>query len=163
MSDGPFVRDFLLQSRVHLTEDFLPKIQCCLELLSEKEVWWRPNENSNSIGNLLLHLEGNVRQWIIAGLGGTPDTRQRSFEFQERGELAPGELFDRLATTVEEAVKVLENQSTERLLRSYDIQVYSVTGIQAILHVVEHFSHHTGQIIYITKLLKDRDLRFYDH
>lgn len=162
MNDNELGSEFLIQSRRYLTGDFLPKIQRCVDQLTPEEIWWRPNDNSNSIGNLLLHLEGNVRQWIISGIGRARDTRQRDTEFRERRQLSPAELLEKLSMTVEEAAKVLEHVTSERLLQNYDIQVYSVTGLQAILHVVEHFSHHTGQIIYVTKLIKNCDLEFYD-
>jgi len=153
---------YLSQACKHLRREFMPKIRQCVSALTEEEVWWRPNSSSNSVGNILLHLCGNVRQWIIAGVGETEDSRVREQEFKEQGPLPKDELLERLESTVEEAVQVLENLHPDRLLEMRHIQVYDTTVLQAVLHVVEHFSGHTGQIIYINKLLKDKDCRFYD-
>jgi uncharacterized damage-inducible protein DinB len=153
---------FLKQAIKHLEEDFLPKIRKCVESLSDEELWWRPNSGSNSAGNLLLHLTGNVRQWIIAGIGRTEDTRVRDREFSEQGPITTGQLLGDLESTVVQACAVLSDLPSESLLEIRKIQKYEVTLLQAIFHVVEHFSGHTGQIIYLTKLLKNQDLRFYD-
>src|SRR6266513_5335215 len=100
-------REFISRSRYHLVEDFLPKIERCLERLTDQQIWWRANEQSNSIGNLLLHLSGNARQWIVCGLGDATDSRDRDSEFAQRGEIPRAELFDRLQLTVNEAVATL--------------------------------------------------------
>ncbi|HKO06039.1 MAG TPA: DUF1572 family protein [Candidatus Acidoferrales bacterium] len=138
----------------------LRRIADCLRLLTEEEIWWRPNAASNSAGNLVLHLSGNVRQWIISGLGGAPDVRIRDREFSERGPLGRRLLLARLRKTVREACRVLRRLSPEALAREYKIQGFRVTGCGAISDVVAHFSHHTGQIIYVTKLKRGRGLRF---
>ncbi len=153
---------FIAQAKRHLIEEFLPKLRRCITELSAQQLWWRPNQNSNSVGNLLLHLEGNVRQWIIAGLAGKPDNRRRDEEFAQREAIPAGRLMQRLERTVEEAIQVMEGLDTASLLEKRPIQVYQVSGLQAIFHVVEHFSHHTGQILYITKSVKDIDLHLYD-
>ena len=153
---------FVAQCVEHLQGDFLPKIRTAVEELSEQQLWWRPNENSNSVGNLLLHLEGNVRQWIVAGIGGAPDDRKRQREFEQRSPLASEDLLDNLAVCVQEAIDVLEGLDEAALTASYRIQIYEVSGVSAVVHVVEHFSYHTGQILYITKMLRDLDLAFYD-
>ena len=153
---------FLLQARLHLNDDFMPKIAKCLEVLSEEDVWWRAHETNNSVGNLLLHLAGNVRQWISSGLGGHPDNRQRSLEFSERNPIPKNIIWSRLQEAVTEASQVLESFPAERLLETRKIQGFDTTALQAIFHVIEHFSFHTGQVIYITKLRKSRDLKFYN-
>lgn len=152
---------FISQAKHHLTRDFLPKLRACVKLLSDEQIWWRANENTNSVGNLLLHLAGNVRQWIIAGMGTAEDTRKRDAEFSARGPIPGNELLEKLESAVTEAVAVLDSVDRTRLLEKRPIQIYDVTGLQAIFHVVEHFSYHTGQIIYITRLLKNVDLKFY--
>ena len=139
---------------------YLPRIITCLEQLSSEQIWWRPNEASNSIGNLVLHLAGNVRQWIISGLGGAPDVRQRDLEFSERHPLPRRDLVRRLQTTVTAACKLLDKLTPEDLGRVHTIHKYRVTGTEAALHVAEHFSHHAGQVILLTKLLKGQDLKF---
>ena len=153
---------FIARAQHHLGEDFLPKIERCLGLLNDQQIWWRANEQSNSIGNLLLHLSGNVRQWIVCGLGDAIDSRDRDSEFAQRAEIPRAELFDRLKRTVDEAVATLARLDPDKLLEKHRIQGLEVSALEAVLHVVEHFSMHTGQIILLTKLLTAADLHFYD-
>jgi len=153
---------FLQQARSHLTEDFMPKIRKCLEILDDDDLWWRADETNNSVGNLVLHLCGNVRQWIVSGLGGLPDLRQRPQEFSERSHVPGAVLLAKLEETVQEADGVLAAFHSDALLAERSIQGFQKTALQAIFHVVEHFSFHTGQIIYITKLRQRVDLKFYD-
>ena len=151
---------FLESARERLAELSLPLIVKSLNQLTDEEIWWRPNAASNSAGNLVLHLCGNVRQWIIAGLGGEKFNRQRDLEFSEQGPIPRKELVARLRNTVRDACEVLAKLSDEELARKYSIQGYHVTGLDAVFHVTEHFGYHTGQIIYITKLKRAEDLRF---
>lgn len=162
VASPPTYRRFLEKAIHYLQRDFLSKIENCVSQLSDEELWWRPNSHSNSVGNLLLHLSGNIRQWIIAGLTQTEDTRERSREFSEQGPIRREELLSLLRETVAEAAEVLDELNEPDLVARRKIQVCEVDGIEAIFHAVEHFSHHTGQIIYITKLLKGQDLGFYD-
>jgi uncharacterized damage-inducible protein DinB len=155
-------RSFVEKARELLTEEYLPKIERCVEKLTDEQVWWRPNEESNSIGNLLLHLSGNARQWIVSGLGETSDERRRQTEFDERRIIARDELLDILRTTIADVDRVLASFDPTRLLDSYPIQGTKATALQAIFHVTEHFSMHTGQIILLTKMLTKTDLVFYD-
>jgi uncharacterized damage-inducible protein DinB len=153
--------DTVLQEARHLlVETYTPRIARCLKLLAEDEIWWRPNSASNSVGNLVLHLQGNVRQWIISGLGGQTDRRDRDREFEETGSIARRALLGRLRKTVKEADEVLANLGQPDLLRKFSIQGYHVTGFQALWHVAEHFAFHSGQIIFVTKLKCGKDLRF---
>lgn len=154
---------FLDHSRQFLLRDFLPKIAACANKLSDDDIWWRPNDTSNSIGNLLLHLSGNVRQWIVSGVGGAPDARDRPREFAERTEIPGAELMAALTATVQEAERVLATISPDALLEVRHIQGKDVTILEAVYHVVEHFSMHTGQITFITKLRTGQDLGFYRH
>ena|SRR5437660_4433063 len=153
---------FIARSRYHLQEDYLPKIERCLALLSDEQIWWRANEQSNSIGNLLLHLSGNVRQWIVSGLGGVSDARNRDSEFAQRDTIPRDQLLGRLRGTLREADATLSAFDSDKLLDKYAIQGFEESALGAILHVVEHFSMHAGQIVYITKLLTAHDLHFYD-
>ena len=136
------------------------RIAKCLAQLSDNEIWWRPNDVSNSVGNLVLHLCGNVRQWIISGIGRTPDVRERDREFAQREGIPRAKLVANLRATMREANRVLDRASTEDLAREYAIQGFHLSGLNAISHVYEHFSHHAGQIIYITKMKRGKDLRF---
>ncbi len=150
------------RARELLKEEYLPKIERCVEKLTDEQVWWRPNPESNSIGNLLLHLSGNARQWIVCGLGGATDERQRQTEFDERRIIPRDELLSRLRTTATDVDDVLSGFDPARLLKSYPIQGTEATALEAIFHVTEHFSMHTGQIILLTKLMTASDLHFYD-
>jgi uncharacterized damage-inducible protein DinB len=150
----------LKEARHVLVEVYSPRIARCLKLLSEEEIWWRPNQASNSVGNLVLHLQGNVRQWIIAGLGGQEDRRERDREFVETGPLPRRALLGGLRKTVREADQILATLKQPDLLRMFSIQGYRVSGLQAVFHVAEHFSFHAGQIIFVTKLKCGKDLRF---
>ena len=155
-------REFIARSRYHLTEDFLPKIERCVALLSDEQLWWRPNVESNSIGNLLLHLSGNARQWIVCGLGEVSDARDRDSEFAQRETIPRSDLLSGLRQTIIEVDATLAKFDMDRLVEKKTIQGLEVTALGAILHVVEHFSMHTGQIILLTKILTSSDLRFYE-
>jgi uncharacterized damage-inducible protein DinB len=153
-----FVRCSIERLRLHCS-----RIESCLGKLTPEQIWARGSENENAIGNLVLHLCGNVRQWIISGVGGTPDIRQRDEEFAARGGVPAAELTERLRATIDEAVVVLERVTAERLVEPLVIQAYHESGLGAIYHVVEHFSGHTAQIIFATKMLTSEDLGFYRH
>ena len=153
---------FIAEARRLLVEEYLPKIERCLEKLSDEQVWWRPNPESNSIGNLLLHISGNARQWLVCGLGTATDQRQRQTEFDERRIIARVELLARLRTTVADVDGVLASFDPAHLMDKYPIQGTEATALATIFHVTEHFSMHVGQVIYITKLLSGSDLHFYD-
>jgi uncharacterized damage-inducible protein DinB len=151
---------FLANSQHSMAKQNLPRIVECLRQLSEEEIWWRPNSASNSAGNLVLHLCGNVRQWIISGLGGAEDRRERDREFAERGPIPRQALVTQLRRTVRDACRAIARLSDDSLSRKYAIQGYHVTGLDAAFRVAEHFGYHTGQIIYVTKLKRALDLRF---
>jgi uncharacterized damage-inducible protein DinB len=144
-------------------EQFCGRIEVCVGKLTPEQVWGRGAENQNAVGNLLLHLSGNVRQWILAGIGGEKNIRIRSQEFSERRRIDPAELVARLKATVEEAEELMRRLSADQLMERITVQGYDVTKIEAIFHVVEHFAGHTFQVIFATKLLTGEDLGFYAH
>ena len=152
---------FLESACNSLLHEHWPRLRECVCSLTDEQVWWRPNPASNSIGNLLLHLNGNVGQWIVATFNRTEDTRNRPHEFAERGPAPAAGLLARLGSTVEEAGAVLSRLSNADLLSTYEIQGYTVTGLYVVFHCVEHFASHYGQIAYITKELQNRDLGFF--
>jgi len=154
-------QEFLAKSRSLLLSDYLPKIERCLEHLTDEDVWWRPNDASNSIGNLLLHLRGNVTQWIIGGVRGQARERRRQQEFDERTRIPAGELLAQLRSAVEEAAEVIRGLDADALISRRQIQDYDVTVLDAIYHVVEHFGMHTGQIILLTKARTGEDLKLW--
>jgi uncharacterized damage-inducible protein DinB len=137
------------------------RVKACLELISEEELWLRPTPVSNSIGNLILHLAGNMRQYIVSSLGRRPDQRQRDSEFSAEGGFTKEELLTYFLTNYEEVVAVLRSLTDQDLLESKSVQVYNLSGIGHILHVVEHYSYHAGQIAFWTKQLRNQDLGFY--
>ncbi len=152
---------FINQAIDFLTGEYLPKIERCLERLTDEQIWWRSNEQSNSIGNLVLHLCGNARQWIVCGLGFEPDHRIRDAEFAQRDVLPRADLVQLLQTTIADVETVLRQLDPSVLLEQRTIQGSEVDVLHAIFHVTEHFSMHTGQIIMLTKMLTATDLRFY--
>jgi uncharacterized damage-inducible protein DinB len=139
------------------------RIRDCLGKLNEDQVWMRGSDNQNAVGNLVLHLSGNVRQWIIAALGGKPDVRVRDREFSARGEIQVSELLERLEGTLEEALGIIEKLPPERLSERVTVQKYDLSAMEVIYHVVEHFAQHTGQILFATKALTGEDLGYYKH
>ena len=151
-------QSFLEHARHSLQRHHLPRLTRCLQMLSEADIWWRPNSASNRVGNLVLHLEGNLRQWIISSLGSGPDRRDRPREFSERGPIPRSKLIAQLRAAVTKATRVLQKVSDRDLERFYTIQGFRVSGITAIQHVLEHFAYHSGQIAYVTKLRRQRDL-----
>jgi hypothetical protein len=154
------LKSYLEESQHSLASYHLPRLIRCLKMLPEKEIWWRANPTSNSAGNLVLHLSGNVRQWIISGLGNEQDHRDRDREFAERGPIPRRALVALIRNTVKDAVRVLGHLSEDSLQRMYDIQGFRVSGTYAVFQVVTHFAYHTGQIIFLTKLKLGKDLRF---
>ena len=151
-----------LDFSVRKLRELMDRIGVCLSQLSQDQIWARGSENENAVGNLVLHLAGNVRQWIVSGAGGRPDIRDRDAEFAARGG-PPADLEAHLRQAVEDAAAVIESLTPERLATRLTIQGYDVSVLEAVYHVVEHFSMHTGQIIFATKMLTGGDLGFYRH
>jgi len=154
-------RLFLEYSRRLLVGELWPRLRGCVDSLTDEQVWWRPNEASNSVGNLLLHLNGNVRQWIVNSFTGADDPRDRAAEFAARQSIPRAVLLDALGTTLQDAAAVFSTLTDAQLQATIHIQGYTVTGLEAVYHVVEHFGMHYGQIVYVTKLLRGEDLGFY--
>lgn len=152
---------FLAFSRQKLLEQYWPRLRACVEPLSEEQVWWRPNEATNSIGNLILHLNGNVRQWLVASFNLLEDDRNRPAEFGARELVSAATLVELLSGTMQQAAEVLARLTGEDLIASYEVQGYNVSGLDAVYQVVEHFGMHYGQILYITKTLSGVDLGLY--
>jgi len=158
------MRPFLDESIRYLRDVYLPRLETAVAELGEADLWWRPHERATSAGNLLLHLAGNVRQWIVSGLGGAADHRERGAEFAAREGADRDALLAALGATVHEACAVLDGLAEDALDRPCRIQGFATTVRGAIYHVVEHFSWHTGQIVWIAKLRAggDHGIAFYD-
>jgi uncharacterized damage-inducible protein DinB len=155
-------RPFLDYS-VKKLEQYSSRIQDCLGRLTDDQLWVRSSTNENAVGNLVLHLCGNVRQWIGSGIAGLPNIRERDSEFAARGGVLNVELADRLNAVVREATAIIAGLPASRLTETTTVQGYNVTVLEAVYHVVEHFSHHAGQIVFATKLLTSGDLGYYKH
>jgi uncharacterized damage-inducible protein DinB len=139
------------------------RIVACLDKLDDAQVWFRAAGHENAVGNLVLHLCGNVRQWIGIAAGDLADIRQRDAEFNAEGGLSRDELKERLQTTVKLATVLLGSADAAKLARLVRIQNYEVTGLEAIFNSVQHFGQHAGQIIFITKNLTATEMGFYRH
>jgi uncharacterized damage-inducible protein DinB len=161
LTDYDAGRAFVERSRRYLKDDYLVRIRLALARLPEEDLWWRPNESSNSVGNLLLHLAGNARQWIVSGVGGEPDARRRAEEFAQQGGLDARGALARLEESIGDADAVLSRLDPATLAEPRTIQGNRVTVLEAIYHVVEHFSMHTGQILYVVKMRSGEDLGFW--
>ncbi len=134
-----------------------------METLSEEQVWARGSENENAVGNLMLHLAGNVRQWILSGAGGKADVRVRDREFSARSGVSKQDLLERLEGVVNEAAEVIGGLTADRAMEKIRVQNYEVTVLEAVYHVVDHFAQHTAQIVFATKMMTHQDMEFYKH
>jgi uncharacterized damage-inducible protein DinB len=155
-------QEFIARSRHFLSVEYPTKIARCLETLPADALWRRSDNDSNSIGNLLLHLAGNVRQWIVSGVGGEDDHRFRSAEFTAREGESAEHLWRSLRGTLDEADAVIAAQSASSLQQRRTIQGRELSVLDAVYHVVEHFALHTGQIILLTKAYAPGRIQFYE-
>ncbi len=154
--------DFLKYSTGKLNQ-YEARIETCLDKLTCEQIWARGAEKQNAVGNLVLHLCGNLGQWILSGVGGAPDHRDRDAEFAARGDVSAGELKLRIRERVKETVAVIAALTPEQLVERTVVQGYDVSKLHAVYHVVSHFSEHAGQIVFATKLFTSDDLGFYRH
>jgi len=155
-------RDFLKYSTDKL-QQYESRIEKCLDTLTPEQIWARTAETQNAVGNLVLHLAGNLGQWILSGVAGAPDHRDRDAEFAARGNVDASELKHRLRQRVDETVAVISALTPEQLMEHTVVQGYDVSKLHAVYHVVSHFSEHAGQIVFATKLFTSQDLGFYRH
>ena len=145
-----------------IINESVPRIKKCLSKLSGEEIWQRPNRETVSVGNLVLHLCGNVSQWVLSGLGNVSDTRERDLEFSETGEnISADELIKKMEDLMQKVTMVLDNLSPDDLLKTRNVQGFQETGMAILIHVTEHFSYHTGQITYYVKASKNVDMNYY--
>lgn len=155
------LREELVQNARYRMDESLRMIKICLDQLPEDVIWKRPNAATNSIGNLILHLCGNITQYGIASLKNQEDKRVRDEEFSTSSGYTKEELFQKLESTVGEAKNAFGDIAIDELLRKRAVQGFTFSGVGNIIHVVEHFSYHTGQIALWTKILNNADLGFY--
>lgn len=157
-----FVSTFLERSRYYLATEYRMKIRAAVESLPGGALWSRPNDASNSVGNLLMHLTGNVRQWIVSGVGGATDVRDRAGEFGARDGADAATLLTALDAALDDADRVLSRLTATDLAGVRRIQGRDVNVMEAVYHVVEHFAGHTYQIILMAKMHSPGAVRFYD-
>jgi uncharacterized damage-inducible protein DinB len=155
-----WVEEFKEQSIFRLDEN-IPRITKCLNELTEEEIWYSPNKQSNSIGHLILHLCGNITQYIHSSLGGAEDNRKRNLEFTTTERLSRTALIEKITKVIEKAKTIVQRCTDVEFLRYRTVQGFNLSGMGIVIHVVEHLSYHTGQITYYTKELKNKDLEFY--
>ncbi|WP_282179824.1 DinB family protein [Maribacter stanieri] len=152
----------IVENALYRMDESTRMIKKSLVEISEDEVWQKPNPSLNSIANLMLHLCGNISQYVISSLGETEDKRNRDDEFSVTGGLTKDELFTKLESVVDDAKRVIFNVTPNQLVKMRSVQGFSFSGVGIILHAVEHYSYHTGQIAFWVKQLKNKDLGFYD-
>lgn len=155
---GSVVRDQLADK---LFAEFWPRLESCLKQCDQNLLWYAPNENTNSIGNLVIHLEGNLRQWVISGIAGKPYHRNRPQEFVPKQSFTVNELLFRLELLRKETEPVLRGLPPSILLNEKSIQGFETNVLGAFIHVVEHFSYHLGQVSYILKSNLNTDLGYF--
>jgi uncharacterized damage-inducible protein DinB len=152
------IADLFIDSSIKRLQQMASHIGACLARLSDEQIWNRGGANENAVGNLILHLCGNARQWIVSGVGGVPDVRDRDAEFAAKGEWTRDQLLAHLHQTVDGTIAVLKGVTAERLTEMVTPQNHTVPVLEAIYQVVAHFQQHTGQIIFATKLMSGEDL-----
>ena len=154
------LRTSIIEEQVHLLDAAMVKLRNCLSQLSDDQLWWRPAAEQNSIANLILHVCGNMTQWIICGVGGAEDQRNRDSEFEATGGVGGSDLVEKLDETLGNVTEIVRAISEESLLAERMIQGFTVTGLGAIVHSVSHFVGHTHQIIQLTRLQLGTDYQF---
>jgi len=155
------IQEFIENSLYRLDES-TRMVEISFGQLKEADIWKKPNQSSNSIGNLILHLCGNITQYAISSLGDSEDTRNRDMEFSTSSGHSKEQLLQMLLEVVEQTKRTIHSSSAEQLVKKREVQGFFLSGIGIIIHVVEHYSYHTGQIAFWTKLLKDKDLGFHE-
>jgi len=157
---GKLADEFVKQS-INYIEANAPRIEACLKELDDNEIWQSPGAGCNSVGNLILHLCGNITQYVISALGNKEDNRERDKEFSEKGGYTGVMLFDKLSSTINKATAIIKELDENALTMNYSVQGFDLSGIGIIIHVTEHFSYHTGQVAFYTKQLREKDMGFY--
>lgn len=149
------------EQAIYRMEESRKRVLACLDLVPEERIWEQPNPALNSMGNLVLHLCGNITQYILTTLGGAADNRNRDAEFSTRGGKNRAELKTLFDVVLQQSIDCIAAVTDQELAMIKAVQVYDLSGIGIILHVAEHLSYHTGQIALLTKLITEEDLGFY--
>lgn len=154
------VHQSVIQAACRCLDHCLSVIEHCVGQLTDDQIWWRPQEPLNSIGNLLLHLNGNLQQWMIAGLRGTADTRNRPSEFATRTPTPGATLVEQLQATIHEIKQTLSAIRPEEMLTPRRIQGFDVTGWEAVFDSIPHLKGHTQEIVCLTRQQLDNRYQF---
>ena len=152
---------FKIQSIFRLKEGYGMVVKA-LDFIDEKELWQLPVENGMSLGNQILHSCGNMRQYIISSLGNQIDSRKRDLEFKTKSQLEKKVLLKQLKETIDASIQIIKKTNEQEYLKVKKVQAFSFSGIGLVLHAVEHFSYHVGQIAFWVKFLTQKDLGFYN-
>tara|TARA_X000001036_G_C20388500_1_gene687692 strand:+ start:159 stop:665 length:507 start_codon:yes stop_codon:yes gene_type:complete len=155
------LNEFKIQSIFRLKEG-LRMVVKALDFIDEKELWQLPVENGMSLGNQILHSCGNMRQYIISSLGNQIDSRKRDLEFKTKSQLEKKVLLKQLKETINASIQIINKTNEQEYLKVKKVQAFSFSGIGLVLHAVEHFSYHVGQIAFWVKFLTQKDLGFYN-
>ena len=144
-----------------LLDQSMTKIRHCIGQLNENQIWWRPDPGMNSIGNLMLHLAGNLRHWGVVPFTLATDRRDRESEFQEDSRQESAALLSLLQSVVDDAKEQWHHLAAGQLLRKIEIQGFDVTHLHAIVHTSSHFVGHTHQIIQLTRMQLGSSYQFH--
>jgi uncharacterized damage-inducible protein DinB len=156
MEPGTNLSDVALAAlRSRITRILPTQIRSCVEELTEEQLWWRPNEQTNSVGNLVLHVSGSMRHYLSRSVGGIEYHRDRPAEFSERGPIPKAQLLAIFDETISQAASILDSFDTSRFLEPTDEQDYVPTIFDMIFNIAIHLATHTGQIVFITKMLNE--------
>jgi len=158
MADTTLDQVALAAFRSRITKILPAQIRSCLEDLTDEQLWWRPNDESNSVGNLVLHVSGSTRHYLCRSIGHLKYERDRPAEFSERGPVPKEKLLAIFDETIDQAVSVLDSFDTSRFTDATEEPNYYGTVFEQMLGIAMHLATHTGQIVYATKLLKEGSL-----
>lgn len=150
------------KNSIYRIEENLRMIFICFDKITEKELWNQPSKEGIAIGNQVIHIVGNMTQYLVSTLGQKNYNRQRDKEFEINRGICKSSLINELSYTIKESIITINKLSLENLLKKRKVQVYYLSGIGCLIHAVEHFSYHTGQIALLTKNITNNELGFYD-
>jgi uncharacterized damage-inducible protein DinB len=156
--DAPLDAEFLQMVRHRMLDEYPAQIRACLDALSDEDLWWRPHDQSNAIGNLVVHLAGSNQFYLGHTIGGGPDVRDREAEFGARGQRSRADVFavyERARATVQ---RVLDTLTPARLVETTMATGRSSSFARILMHVTHHNALHIGQIVWVTKLRKPGSL-----
>ena len=150
------------KNSIYRLEENLRMVLICIDKITEKDLWKKPSKKGVALGNQIIHIVGNMTQYLISSLGEKKINRERDKEFKIDKRITKSSLINMLSNTIQESKKTITKLSMENLLKIREVQVYTLSGIGCLIHAVEHFSYHTGQIALLTKNITNNDLGFYD-